>query len=178
MYRPRMHRLVWVPLLLCAACGTNEDDRPLELEYLTQAIFVPSCGVTQCHSSFVQARELVLDTPEGVRRGLVDRGLILFDSPQYDPDDPTNAALIIWITEIDPFGLGVGRMPFDQPMPNRDVLLLKEWIEAEAPGAQCNPELNSGMACNNKEVVQCNADWTFGTRVQLCPGDCIQGQCR
>jgi hypothetical protein len=113
-----------------------------------------------------------------VRQGLLDNGLIQFNSTKYDPDDADQADLIIWITETDPFGLGVGRMPLDAPMPNKDVLLLEEWIAAEAPGAQCNPNLNEGRACNNKEVVQCNANWTFGARVQLCTGDCVLGVCR
>lgn len=178
MYRARMQRLGWMPLLVCAACGTAEDDRPLELPYLTQAIFEPSCGVTNCHSSFVSAGGVVLDTPETVRRTLVGGGLVQFDSQQYDPDNPENASLIIWITQIDPFGRGIGRMPFDAPIPNRDVELLIEWISAQAPGAQCNPEINDGFACNNKEVVQCNADWTFGEFVQLCTGECVQGTCR
>ncbi|HEY5951458.1 MAG TPA: hypothetical protein VIV40_38455 [Kofleriaceae bacterium] len=173
-----MHRLAWLPLLLAAACGTTTDDRPLELDYLTQAIFAPTCGATQCHSSFTQARNVVLDTPEAVRSSLLDNGLIRFDSTSYDPDSPNQADLITWITDTDPFGLGIGRMPYDAPMPNKDVLLLKEWIAAQAPGAQCNPDVGGGMACNNKEVVQCNADWTFGTRVQLCSGDCVQGTCR
>jgi hypothetical protein len=175
-----MLRLGWVPLLALAACGESTDDRPLELEYLTQSIFAPSCGATQCHSTFKQAAELVLDTPEGVRAAILEGagGLVSFNSTQYDPDDPNNASLIIWITETDPFGRGIGRMPFDAPIPNKDVLLIKEWISAQAPGAQCNPERNNGNACNNKEVVQCNADWTFGARVQLCSGDCVQGICR
>jgi hypothetical protein len=179
MYRPRMHRLVWAPLLLlCAACGDSEDDRPLELDYLTTAIFAPTCGATQCHSTFTQAGNLVLDNPERVRQGLLDNGLIQFNSTKYDPADADQADLIIWITQTDPFGLGVGRMPLDAPMPNKDVLLLEEWIAAEAPGAQCNPNLNEGRACNNKEVFQCNPNWTFGTRLMTCTGDCVLGVCR
>lgn len=178
MYRARMHRVVWVPLvLLVAACGTDEDDRPLELDYLTAAIFAPSCGSTQCHSQFAMESDVVLDTPESVRRTLIGGGLVQFDSGQYDPDNPDQSGLIIWITQIDPFGRGIGRMPFDAPMPNKDVLLLKEWISVGAPGAQCNPALNDGKACNNKEVVQCNADWTFGARVSVCSGECVQGRC-
>jgi hypothetical protein len=172
-----MHRLVIAPLLLAAACGTNQDDRPLELDYLTAAIFEPSCGTTQCHSSYVQAGGLVLDTPAHVRRTLIGGGLIQFDSGQYDPDSPRNAGLITWITQIDPFGRGIGRMPFDAPIPNKDVALLEEWISVQAPGAQCNPNLNEGRACNNKEVVQCNADWTFGPRITICTGECVQGMC-
>ena len=182
-----MHRLVWAPLLILAACGDETDDRPLELEYLTQAIFAPSCGATQCHSSFTQAARDVFDTPEGVRASLVNNGLIRFDSTKYDPDNPNQTDLVIWITETVPFGgipgsdgKPIGRMPYDAPLPNRDVLLIKEWIGAQAPGAQCNPDpdVNMGHACNNKEVVQCNQDWTFGPRIQLCSGDCVGGTCR
>jgi hypothetical protein len=177
MYGPRM-RLVWAPLLLCAACGDTGDDRPLELDYLTQAIFEPTCGATNCHSSFARAGNVVLDTPENTRQTLIGGGLIRFDSEQYDPDNAGNASLIIWITQIDPFGRGIGRMPFDAPIANKDVELLEEWISVQAPGAQCNPALNEGMACNNKELVQCNADWTFGARVMLCPTECVPGTCR
>jgi hypothetical protein len=172
-----MYRLVWAPLLLTAACGETTDDRPLELEYLTQAIFAPTCGASQCHSSFKQAGNAVFDTPETARRTLVDKALIRFDSTKYDPDNVNQTDLVIWITEIDPFGLGTGRMPFDAPMANKDIALLKEWISAQAPGAQCNPDEDMGRACNNKEVVDCNADWTFGARVQLCTGDCVGGMC-
>lgn len=171
-----MNRLVWSTLFVLAACD-SQDDRPLELEYLTQAIFAPTCGATQCHSTFKQASNLVFDTPEGVRRSLVENGLVRLGSTKYDPDDARNADLIIWITDIDPFGAGIGRMPFDAPMPNKDVYLLREWIEHAAPGAQCNPEATNGMACNNKVVVRCTAEWTFGDRVQLCTGDCEQGKC-
>jgi hypothetical protein len=171
-----MHRLVWAALLL-AACGESMDDRPLELEYLTQAILAPSCGATQCHSTFKQAGNYVFDTPEAARRTIVDEGLIRFDSSLYDPDMPTMARLIIWVTEIDPEAAGIGRMPFDAPLPNADVELLKEWISVQAPGAQCNPEKNSGKACNNNEVVECSADWTFGPRVQLCTNGCALGTC-
>ena len=180
-----MHRLVWLPLLLAAACGTSTDDRPLEAEYLTQAIFAPTCGATQCHSSFVDSKGVALDTLDGVRQAMVDFALVRLDSLKYDPDNAAKADLIVWITETVPFGgvpgtdgKPIGRMPYDAPMPNKDVLLLKEWIENETPGAQCNPADFGGKACRNKEVVECNPDWSFGNRVMLCSGDCVQGTCK
>lgn len=172
-----MHRLVWSTLFVLAACD-SVDDRPLELEYLTQAILQPSCGVTQCHSTFRQAATNVFDNPDGARRSLVGNALIRLDSAKYDPEDPGNADLIVWITEINPFGKDIGRMPLDAPLPNKDVYLLREWIQNKAPGAQCNPEIDSGLACDNKTVVRCTADWNFGERVQLCTGECGQGVCR
>lgn len=170
-------------LALAACAGDSVDDRPLELDYLTQAVFAPSCGTTQCHSTFVQAAGNVFDTPEGTRRSLLDNGLILFDSTKYDPDDPPNADLIVWITEIDPFGLGIGRMPFDAPIPNKDVLLLEDWIRAGAPGAECNPKRNSGAACTKDGdrflVAQCTEDFELDlTNAIPCSGACIQGVCQ
>lgn len=165
---------------MLAACD-SQDDRPLELAYLTDAIFAPTCGTTQCHSTFRQAghgKAIVLDNPEAARKSLVDTGLVTFDSGKYDPDDPNNADLMIWITQIDPFGLQIGRMPFDAPLPNKDVYLIREWIQNKAPGAQCDPEMNGGMACDDKAVVRCTADWTFGDRVMLCSGACVQGGCK
>jgi hypothetical protein len=173
-----MYRLCLGALLVVAACD-SVDDRPLEVEYLTQAIFAPTCAAAQCHSSFVQAGHMALDTPDGVRRALIGKGLVLLNStPQYDPDDPAHAALIIWLTEVDPFERGIGRMPYDAPMPNKDLYLLEEWISEATPGAQCNPEANNGMACNDREVVRCNADWSFGDRLMNCTGDCVEGTCK
>jgi hypothetical protein len=172
-----MVRLAWL-LPLLAACGTTTDDRPRTIEYVTEAILAPTCGAANCHSTFAQQRGDVFDTVEGSRRSLVVNGLISFDSVAYDPANPDQAALIIWITQTDPFGLGIGRMPFDAPMPNEDVNLLKLFIKEGAVGAQCNPDANGGMACNNRTVVKCNADWTFGDQITVCPGDCIAGACQ
>lgn len=188
-----MQRLV--DRLLLATCATSavacggveEDDRPLELEYLTVSILAPTCGATQCHSTFRQAANTVFDTPEAARESLVNSGLIRFDFSQYDPAEPSRANLIQWITEIDPFGAGIGRMPFDAPMPNKDVELLIEWIREPGPGrtgglafgAQCNPDANEGMACNNTEIRRCDDDWNFGELVMTCPTGCTpDARCR
>lgn len=157
--------------------------RPLELDYLTQAVFAPTCGATQCHSSFKQAATDVFDTPEGVRASLVNNALVRLDPAKFDPDDAGNADLIIWITQTDPFGAGIGRMPYDAPMPNRDVKLLIEYIEHKAPGAQCNPELNSGKSCTidgsgRNVVATCNPDWNFDLSSAIpCTNGCTAGQC-
>ena len=165
-------------LALLAACGTTQDDRPRTIGYVTEAILAPTCGAAECHSQFSQARGYVLDTVKSARRSLVDNGLVVFDSTQYDPANPDNASLIIWITQTDPFGLGIGRMPYDAPMPNADVSFLKEYIREGAPGAQCDPDANpAGYACNNRSLYKCTADWNFGELVQVCPGDCAGGVC-
>jgi hypothetical protein len=173
-----MARPVCGLLLVVAACGTNNDDRPLTVEYVTEAVLAPTCGAAPCHSTFKQSRGDVFDTVEAVRRSLVDNGLIAFESRSYDPDAPENSGLITWVTKTDPFNRGIGRMPYDAPMPNEDIKYLEKWIRAQAPGAQCDPALNAAMACNKNDVVQCNPDWTFGDFVLTCSAGCASGVCQ
>jgi hypothetical protein len=183
-----MVRLLVASVLLAAAGGCVGEDvpeyRPLELDYLTQSIFAPTCGSTQCHSSFKQAGGNVFDTPEGVRATLVNDALVRTDPAQYDPEDAKNADLIHWITETVPFGTeGNRRMPLDAPMPNRDVKLLIEWIEHKAPGAQCNPDADNGKSCTidssgRSVVATCNDDWNYDLSTAIpCTGGCAAGQC-
>ena len=175
-----MHRYGLLACLCLAACGTTTDDRPLTIEYVTETILAPTCGAAQCHSSFTQARGDIFDNVESARRSLVDNGLIVFESRKFDPADPSNADLIVWLTQVDPFSRGIGRMPYDAPMPNADIIFLKNFIARQAPGAQCDPELNGGLACRNKDIVACNSDWTFSETVIMSCGaaDCIGGKCR
>lgn len=172
-----MSRLLW-PLVLLGACGTTTDDRPLTVQYITEAILAPSCGAAQCHSTFAGNRFDIFDTVIGSRSSIVDNGLIVLDSQQYDPNTPQNAVLIQWLTQTDPQGLGIGRMPYDAPMPNEDVRLLEKWIQGGAKGAQCDPNLNNGMACNNTTLMKCGPDWNFSTVVQACPTSCSGGVCQ
>lgn len=181
-----MHRLLAAGALLASACVGEDvpDYRPLELPYLTQQVFQPSCGGTQCHSSFKQANNIVLDTPEHVRATLVNRQLVSFNSERNDLLAPEKADLIIWITEIDPKGLGIGRMPFDAPLPNRDVKLLIEWISKGAPGAQCDPSQFQGKACMQDSAgrdvsVSCTEEWNFDkSTAVVCPKGCALGACQ
>ena len=122
-----MVRCVWLALLI-AACGVDDDREYQDGRYITEAILAPTCGRAECHSTFVGAKGDVFDTLVGMRRSIVDNGLVELDSVQFDPADPSNAALIQWVTKTDPFGLGIGRMPYDSIMPNSDVELLKKWI--------------------------------------------------
>jgi hypothetical protein len=182
-----MVRLIVASALLAAMAGCVGEDvpeyRPLELPYLTQAVFAPSCGAAQCHSTFKQEATNVFDTPEGTRASLVNNALVRNDPGQYDPDDPTNSFLIQIITLTDPPGTDVGRMPLDAPLPNRDVKLLIEWIEAGAPGAQCNPDLDNGKSCTidgsgRNVVATCDSDWNFDLSSAIpCSNGCAAGQC-
>ena len=168
------------------------DYRPLELDYLSQSVFEPSCGAAQCHSTFKQSLGYVFDTPEAVRSTIVNNQLISLDPRQYDPDDATHAPLITWITQPfpflakDPSGAYIGRMPADAPLPNRDVELLIEWIQHRAPGAQCNPDLGGGKSCTvdssgRQVVANCKSDWNFDLTTAVPCGSgktCVAGMCQ
>ena len=186
---PRMDRLRWVIVTLAAtaACGVSTDDRPLEVDYLTSAIFAPACAATQCHSSFARKSDLVFDTPDHVRESLLlpgADGLLHFDSGQYDPRpfESRTPNLIVWISQIDPFAKGIGMMPFDAPLPTKDIELLAEWIReadpargitgGKAAGAQCNPKLYDGKACDRDDLVMCGDDWNFGPIIESCSSGC------
>jgi hypothetical protein len=198
-------------IALAAACGTTDDDRPRDAQYITEAILAPTCGSVECHSTFAQSNGVVLDTYDAMRNTMVNHPLISLSSDEYDPTDPNDAILITWLTQTDPFGRGIGRMPYDAPMPNADIDLLKAWItgpvtvtadtcvkgttacpaldetcaddntcvlyQEPAKGAECDPSMTAGMACNGIDLWTCKSDWNFGELVQTCPSDCQLGAC-
>jgi hypothetical protein len=192
-----MHRRAVALLLVTAAaagsagCASEEDKRPLELEYLTEAIFAPSCGATQCHSTFRQAEGLVFDTPEGVRRSLHTSNngepWLRFDFERPDPRFSYESRLYTLISLTVPFpGSETPRMPLDAPLPNKDIELLRLWIKdpasgppfdkgGRARGAQCDPDLNANhLACDENNVVTCDEDWNFGQTLVVCPQGCYR----
>jgi hypothetical protein len=115
-----MYRLALVAVVALAACSQTDNDRPLTVEYLTAAILQPSCAQYVCHSSFVRAKGYAFDTVEEARKSL---------------------AMIVVAGDTDSFLLQVltrtvKRMPYDSPLPNKDIDLIQEWIMAGAPGLQ------------------------------------------
>jgi hypothetical protein len=189
-----------------AACGTVEDEslvctkeddpscgRHLDLDYVTAAIFAPSCGQAQCHSSFHQAGGRAFDTPKAVRETLLrpDKPLLHFDRDQYDPllelrEEGEVSDLVKWVLPLNDVNDEVGRMPFDSPLPTRDIELLKIWIRApvvltdgtrraggKAEGAQCNPANYGGLACDDRDIVMCRPDFMFGEPVESCTKGCL-----
>lgn len=188
--------------LVVASCGTLEDERPLcetvgdsscgrplTVEFLTLQIFAPSCGQTQCHSKFHQAGKLVFDNPHDVRRSLLTPGsgpLIKFTSEQFDPLDTASSSFIQWLSPLNKVNEAVGRMPFDSPLPAIDMQLLQVWMReppldangnaiesgASARGAQCDPDLYEGFACNGDDRVRCNDDFNFGEPEETCANGC------
>lgn len=123
-----MVRVVLATAWMLGACGMSEDDRPATLEYVTAAVLAPSCGNAQCHSSFRRAEDLAFDTVEATRATIA----------RYDalvtPGDPETSSL--YLVLISPGGDDAvfPRMPYDQPMPDADIELVRRWIEGGARG--------------------------------------------
>ncbi len=167
---PRMARRVWIALsaacgaLASAACGTTDDNRPLEAQYLTAAILAPACGAAECHSTFAQVDGYTFDTLAGMRKTIVQNGLVKLGltvcglgselgCTRFDPGAPERSDLIAWVTEIDPFGRGKGRMPQDAPLPNEDIHFIEQWItgptDEQDQGTRCTATTPcaSGATC-------------------------------
>jgi hypothetical protein len=141
-------------VVLVGACGTTDDNRPLDAEYVTAAVLAPTCGAAQCHSTWEQHKGDVFDTLVGMRRSIVDNGLVSLDSLQFDPADPASSALITWVTKTDPLGLGIGRMPFDAPMPNEDIHFLEHWIVGEPVIQDDKTPCSKTLACPPDDVCR------------------------
>lgn len=112
-----MYRLVFVTAALAlAACTQSENDRPATLEYITHAILQPSCGQYVCHSSYRRENGYAFDTVEEARKSLGAGNLVI-------PGDPGGSQLIIVLTRT------VTRMPIDAPLFDKDIELIRLWIE-------------------------------------------------
>lgn len=117
-------------IIALAACGQATDDRPASIEYITQAIMVPYCANAQCHSAFRRAgvpnsEGYALDTVENVRDACTNGGLVAVG-------DPEASFLVTVLTR--PGGDMAARMPYDAPLPDVDIELIKTWIRQGADG--------------------------------------------
>lgn len=172
-----MQRFVLIGALVAGACGTETDDRPLTLEYITRAILAPSCATAECHSAFRAQVGDVFDTPEATRRTIVANHLVRYPDEIADP----SSTLLVRVMTIGAPSLldppsGNVRMPYDAPLPDADIELIAAWIAAGIPGAQCTPnEANLGcrvrMGADGpiQEVVEC-PDGNAGRVIQICEG--------
>lgn len=170
-----MYRLIWIPALALGACGTENDQRPRTVEYITQAILAPNCGNAQCHSSFRNAEGLAFDNVERAQESLVNGlvGAIGLDDRDEPQGDSTSTLLINVLTRT------VDRMPYDQPLPEPDIDLIARWIDFGAPGAQCNPAVATKV-CLGAKLVECLPSFNYGA-VEDCAAlgmTCSSGACR
>lgn len=171
-YGPRMSR-VWLSALVALASCAESDERPLTVEYATEAILAPSCGNAQCHSSFRQAGGFALDTVDAVKFEMVELAdLELGVDGEGQPivtKRPNESELIEVLVRA------VDRMPYDQPLPDNDIDYLRRYLEAGAPGGQCRPQ--EGNVCLDPIepglgigplVMSCGDDYNFDAIVEDC----------
>lgn len=109
--------------VLVAGCGSAVDDRPPTLEYVSQAIIAPACGNAECHSSFHTADGWRLDSVAAMRQS-VSNGLITVRNAE-NPDDIESTLLLDVLTRTQK------RMPYDQPLPEVDIDLIREWVATD-----------------------------------------------
>jgi len=116
-----MYRLVLVAAAVTAACDQTDNNRPATLEYITEAILQPSCSQSVCHSSYKQEFGYAFDTVDAARKSILNNGLIT-------PSDSTASQLYLVLIRTQK------RMPYDAPLPDKDIELIKKWIDDGAPG--------------------------------------------
>lgn len=112
-----MVRLFLVAAVGLVGCTQTDNDRPATLQYITEAILQPSCSQYTCHSSFRREKGYAFDTVDAARQSLI--GIVV-------PDDPEASLLFTVLTRK------VKRMPYDSPLPNKDIELIQTWIMGDA----------------------------------------------
>jgi hypothetical protein len=118
-----MYRLVLVAAAATAACNQTDNNRPATLEYITEAILQPYCSQSVCHSSYTMERGYAFDTVVASRRSILDHSLVA-------PGDSGGSLLYNVLVRTKK------RMPYDAPMQQKDIELIKEWIDSGADGLQ------------------------------------------
>jgi len=188
-----MNRLVLVGTLFAGACG-SADDRPPTLDYITETILEPSCASAECHSAFKRQVGDQFDTVAAARHSIVGNRMVITE----DVAAPESSYLVKTLTvgslsELNPSSGDLIRMPYDAPLPDADIELIKTWIRMGFPGAQCEPNANNqgcrvttvrvnGSNVPVYDVVECT-DGTIGAVVSTCTGDQVctvstgNGQC-
>jgi hypothetical protein len=112
-----MFRTVLVAAVAVAGCNQTDNDRPATLEYITDAILQPSCAQDVCHSSYRREKGYAFDTVDNARQSL--RLIVNKDEPQ------SSLLYAVLIRKVK-------RMPYDAPLPDKDIELILRWLENEA----------------------------------------------
>lgn len=121
-----MYRLLLVAgaaLSALTACAQTDNDRPQTLTYITEAILQPFCSQHVCHSSYAKTSGYAFDTVSASRASLSLPGLV-------NPGEPETSLLYTVLIR------GVQRMPYDTPLADKDIELIKEWITNGADGLE------------------------------------------
>jgi hypothetical protein len=114
-----MLRLAVAAAVASAACSQTDNDRPATLQYITEAILQPNCAQDVCHSSYTRTKGYVFDTVAAARQSLKMPGVVM-------PGDPDSS--LLYTVLIRP----IKRMPYDAPLPLKDIDLIHMWISGSA----------------------------------------------
>jgi hypothetical protein len=114
-----MFRIAVAAAVACAACSQTDNDRPATLQYITEAILQPNCAQDVCHSSYTRTRGYAFDTVAAARQSLRIPGLV-------KPTEPDSSLLYTVLIRQ------VKRMPYDAPLPDKDIDLIHLWIGGSA----------------------------------------------
>ena len=141
MYAVKYFLIAAISLAGCDVSDHPADQTGVTLAYVTETILAPSCGTTECHSSFKAEAGDIYDTVAGAQATLAnkDYGLVLtcdkltprLESPCLEA--PANSYLITVITATTSNDERA-RMPLDQVMSRSDITTLADWIRDGAVG--------------------------------------------
>jgi hypothetical protein len=118
-----------------AACSATED-RPETLAYITETILAPFCATAECHSAMKDQSGYAFDSVELAQDAIAGEtgtaGMLIASCSAVpcDASDNNNYLLKV-IDEQDIYG---NRMPLDQPLANKDIVLIHDWIANGAVG--------------------------------------------
>ncbi len=119
-------RVVLVGVLAALpACDQTENDRPPTLPYITLAILQPYCAQGVCHSSYRKENGYAFDTVDAARESLLI-GRSGAATRLVNPDEPETSLLYTVLIRK------IRRMPYDAPLPDKDIELIRRWIEQKA----------------------------------------------
>jgi hypothetical protein len=114
-------------LALVASCADQTDTRPETADYIIEAILVPFCGRAGCHTAETQPHNLAFDTIDNALAAMKssDRGMAL-----VVPGDASRSELVTILSNSSRI------MPPDSPLPEANIELITNWVNAGAPGLQ------------------------------------------
>jgi hypothetical protein len=135
-------KLAFLLVTTLAACSAT-DDRPETLAFITESILQPNCGTAECHSAMKKQSLDVFDSVAGAQSSIQNNGLIACAGPNSTTLDPCDLGgktyLITVLTTTDVEG---DRMPLDQPLANKDIFFIEQWITDGAEGYTPNAGAN------------------------------------
>jgi hypothetical protein len=129
-FAPSYFVLAIAAVCALAACNVT-DDRPETLAYITEAILAPSCGTAECHSAMKREKGYAFDTVENAQDSIANGELVEVCATPPCVGAPADSYLLTVITSQDVEG---NRMPLDQPLANKSIYLIGNWITNGAEG--------------------------------------------